>query len=139
MVITWSEELEVGIETMDAQHKELIEKFNTLMSACDAGKGQEELESALNFLCDYTVKHFSDEEALQHQIDYPEFSRHKELHDNFKVTVANLAAQFKQDGPSSAILDRFSIDVGEWLIKHIKREDTKVASYSSHLVSMEQG
>jgi len=139
MVITWSEELEVGIETMDTQHKELIEKFNALMNACDAGRGQEELESTLDFLCDYTIKHFSDEEALQQQINYPEFSRHKQLHDGFKVTVANLAAQFKQDGPSSAILDKFSTDVGEWLIKHIKREDTKVASYSSHLVSMEEG
>ena len=139
MTITWSEELEVGIETMDMQHKELIEKFNALMTACDAGRGQEELEGALDFLCDYTVKHFSDEEALQQQINYPEFSKHKQLHDGFKVTVANLATQFKQDGPSSAILDKFNIDVGEWLIKHIKREDTKVASYSSHLVSKEQG
>ncbi|MDR2855447.1 MAG: bacteriohemerythrin [Methanomicrobiales archaeon] len=138
MVITWSEELEVGIETMDMQHKELIEKFNTLMNACAVGKGQEELESALTFLCDYTVQHFSDEEALQQQIGFPEFSRHKQLHDGFKVTVANLATQFKQDGPSPAILDRFSVDVGEWLIKHIKREDMKVASYSSHVLSMEQ-
>ena len=139
MVITWSEELEVGIETMDMQHKELIGKYNTLMDACAAGKGQEELESALDFLCDYTVQHFSDEEALQREIGYPEFEKHKQLHDGFKVTVADLVTQFKQSGPSSATLDRFKTDVEEWLIKHIKREDTKVASYSSHLVSKEQG
>ena len=134
MAITWSEELEVGVEIMDTQHKALIEKYNVLMSACDAGRGQEELEGALDFLCEYTVKHFSDEEALQRQMNYPEFSRHKQLHDDFKVTVADLATQFKQDGPSSAILDKFNTDVGEWLIKHIKGEDTKVASYGSHLI-----
>jgi hemerythrin len=138
MTITWDKELEVGIELMDTQHKELIEKFNTLMNACEAGRGQEELKGALDFLCDYTEKHFSDEEALQQQINYPEFSKHKQLHDDFKVTVANLANQLKEEGPSSAILDRFSIDFGEWLIKHIKREDVKVASYSSRLASEEQ-
>jgi len=138
MTITWSEELEVGIELMDTQHKELIEKFNTLMNACSTGRGREELESSLDFLCDYTVKHFSDEEELQRQINYPEFEKHKELHDNFKATVANLAAQFKDEGPSSGLVVKFTTDVGDWLIKHIKREDTKVASYSSQLASMDQ-
>ena len=138
MTITWSEELEVGIELMDTQHKELIEKFNTLMNACSTGRGRDELESSLDFLCDYTVKHFSDEEALQRQINYPEFERHKELHDNFKATVANLATQFKDKGPSTALVVSFTNDVGNWLIKHIKREDTKVASYSSQLASMDR-
>ena len=138
MTITWSEELEIGIETMDMQHKELIEKFNTLMDACDAGRGHEEMEHALDFLCDYTVKHFSDEEALQQEINYPEFERHRQLHQGFKVTVTNLANQLKEEGPSDALLDRFNIDFGEWLIKHIQREDVKVASYSSNLVAQEQ-
>ena len=134
MSITWSEELEVGAEIMDTQHKALIEKYNVVISACDAGRGQEELEDALSFLCDYTVKHFSHEEALQRQMSYPEYSRHKQLHEDFKATVADLAAQFKQNGPSSAILEKFNTDVGEWLINHIKGEDTKVASYGAHLV-----
>jgi hemerythrin len=129
MAIAWSKELEIGIETVDMQHKELIERFNALMSACAAGRGHAELENALNFLCDYTIKHFSDEESLQRRIGYPEFSRHKQLHEDFKVTVTNLVTQFKEEGPSLAIHARLCIDVGDWVIKHIKQEDLKIASY----------
>jgi hemerythrin len=108
------------------------------MNACSARKGRDELESSLNFLCDYTVQHFSDEEALQRQINFPEYERHKRLHDGFKVTVANLVAQFKDEGPSSALVIKLSTDIGDWLIKHIKREDVKVASYSSQVAAMDQ-
>jgi hemerythrin-like metal-binding protein len=138
MTITWNEELEVGLEIIDTQHKELIERFNTLMNACSAGKGRDELESSLDFLRDYTVQHFSDEEALQRKINFPEFERHKGLHEGFKVTVANLVTQFKNEGPSSALVVKLSTDVGDWLIKHIKREDVKVASYSSQVAAMDQ-
>jgi len=129
MAIAWSKELEIGDETIDMQHKDLIEKFNAFMSACTAEQGQEELESSLDFLCEYTVKHFTDEEALQRRINYPEYKKHKQLHDEFQVRVANLADLFKQKGPSDAIVARISTDVGEWLITHVKWEDTKLASY----------
>jgi len=133
MAIAWSKELEIGNETIDMQHKKLIEKFNVLMSACADGRGRDELESSLDFLCEYTVQHFSDEEALQRKINYPEYEKHKQLHDDFKVRVTNLVDQFKQEGPSSAIVIRLSTDVGEWLIKHIKREDAKFASYLTYI------
>jgi hemerythrin len=129
MAITWNKKLEIGVESVDMQHKELVERFNTLMTACSVGRGQEELESSLAFLCDYTIKHFSDEEELQLQIGYPEFLRHKQLHEDFKVAVTNLVIQFKEEGSSFALHARLCIDVGDWVIKHIKQEDTKLASY----------
>ena len=129
MIITWSEDLEIGDECIDMQHKELVEMFNALVAACSAGRGQDELERALDFLCEYTVKHFHDEEALQIKIDYPELMSHKQHHENFKVTVTNLIAMFKEGGPSLSILARLNIDVGEWLIKHIKHEDKKLEPY----------
>jgi len=129
MTISWSKELEVGEESIDSQHKEIIEMFNALMSACGAGRGKDELENALDFLCDYTVKHFSSEEMIQRQINYPDFSKHKQLHDDFKVRVTNLSNLFKQEGPSSVIVVKLSTDVGEWLLKHIRHEDKKLGPY----------
>ena len=137
MVIAWDKKLEIGDQTIDTQHQQLVETFNALMNACAAGQGRDELENALNFLCEYTVKHFAEEEALQLQINYPEFSKHKQLHEDFKVRVTNLANQFKQEGPSFSILARLNIDVGDWLLKHIMHEDKKFAPYiNSHATDM---
>ena len=129
MALTWKKKFEIGDQTIDMQHKKLVETYNALVSACNSGRGRKKLEGTLDFLCEYTVQHFHDEEILMRQLDYPEFLKHKELHDDFKTTATNLATRFKEEGPSIAVLVALNTDVGEWLVKHIVDEDKKIESY----------
>lgn len=41
------------------------------------GKGKKKIEKTLNFLVDYTVLHFSAEEKLMQQKNYPDYTNHK--------------------------------------------------------------
>jgi len=129
MTITWSTKFEIGDKMIDMEHKQLVEKYNGLISACSTGQEREELESALDFLCKYTVKHFYHEELLQLRINYPEYKRHKEIHEAFKVTVADLAVKLKENGPSIPVLVKLNTDIGGWLVNHIRDEDAKIAAY----------
>ena len=129
MAYLWSKDLEIGNQMIDNQHKQLIEALNNLLEACSSAKGQETLNKTMNFLVDYTVKHFADEEKLQIQYKYPDYENHKKLHDNFKKVVSELAVQLKNEGATISLVTKVNSQIGSWLRNHIKKEDIKIAEF----------
>jgi methyl-accepting chemotaxis protein len=125
----WDDSFVTGIKLIDARHMRLFEAVNRLLDACDQGKGKEELKHALDFLSAYTVKHFSEEEALQQKYNYPEYPAHRRIHENFKTTVQGCADELNAQGPSEAMLERLKKEVGGWLVKHVKVMDIKLAAF----------
>lgn len=129
MAYEFTADLETGHVTIDNQHRQLIEALNDLLTACAAGQGRAKLEKTTKFLYDYTAKHFADEERLQQQSEYSGYSVHKQYHDSFKITVAELIKKLDEQGPTIPLVGEVNSVVAGWLINHIKREDTKVAAH----------
>ncbi|GHV49767.1 hemerythrin [Synergistales bacterium] len=127
--VAWIPELETGNEEIDSQHKQLFRLTSNLIEACVSGQSAETLGKTLGFLVDYTVEHFRDEEALQLKHNYPDYEKHKKLHDNFKATVGELVAQYKADGSSDKLADVVNTIVVRWLTQHITMEDFKIAAH----------
>jgi hemerythrin len=126
---TWSKKLEVGDETIDSQHKQLVETYNSLIDQSQTVNSIAELVPTLVFLCEYTEKHFNDEEELQRKCRFPDYSKHKLLHDNFKKTVAGFMAQIKTVTSVEGLSSKLHTIVGVWLLNHIVMEDSKMAKY----------
>jgi hemerythrin-like metal-binding protein len=124
----WDDSFVSGVRLIDARHKRLFEAINRLIDACEQGKGKEELAKSLMFLSDYTIKHFSEEEALQQKYGYGEYPAHHQLHENFKKTVRDFAAELDSNGPSEELVERLKKEVGGWLITHVKAVDLKMAA-----------
>lgn len=129
MAFTWSQDLETGNITIDSQHKTLIDALNNLMTACAQGRAKEQINDTMNFLIDYTKKHFADEERLQKLSGYPDYANHKKLHDTFVKTVADISKELNEQGPTIVMVGKVNNLVGNWLVTHIKREDAKVAAH----------
>jgi hemerythrin len=129
MAYTWTKDLETGNPLIDSQHQQLIKAVNDLLAACSTGQGRDKLNQTLDFLVSYTVKHFGDEERLQVQHQYPDYTNHKNLHEHFKTFVQDLVAQMKTAGPTTSLVSKVTFGVGDWLVNHIKKEDTKVAAF----------
>ncbi|MDR1447246.1 MAG: bacteriohemerythrin [Treponema sp.] len=125
----WDDSFATGIKLIDARHKRLFEAVNRLLDACDQGKGNEELTKSLAFLAAYTVKHFSEEEALQQKYGYPEYQAHRQIHENFKKVVQKCIDEQNTSGPSEEMLERLKKEVGGWLVTHIKVMDKKLAVF----------
>jgi hemerythrin len=77
----------------------------------------------------YTIKHFSDEEKLQVQYQYPDYPTHKQYHDDFKVVVKHLAEQLIKEGPTDELVSMVNTSIGDWLLNHIKGDDFRMATY----------
>jgi hemerythrin len=129
MPYEWDQSLETGDERIDKQHKQLVAAVNDLLAACRTGAAQEELLRTLDFLTGYTIKHFSDEEKLQQQYNYPDYLNHKRYHDDFKVVATQLVARAVQEGPSQDLAHEVQHCIGDWLVNHIKGDDFKLAAY----------
>lgn len=129
MPYVFDKSLETGNGAIDAQHRQLIDATNKLLTACSVGKGRSEIENTLIFLNDYIIKHFGDEEKLQLKYGYPDYAVHKKLHEEFKKTVRDIAAEYERDGTSIQLVSRVNSAVGGWLITHIKTIDKKLAEY----------
>lgn len=130
MSIVFDESLYTGNELIDSEHKELIDRVNKLVESC--GKGTEKLTAVktLDFLMDYTEKHFSDEEELQQQMGYEKLDQHKAQHARFKNAVDELRQMLEdQEGPSDAFVEAVNKNVSQWLVDHIQVWDTEVARY----------
>ncbi|MDR2738479.1 MAG: bacteriohemerythrin [Treponema sp.] len=125
----WDDSFVTGIKLIDARHIRLFETVNRLLDTCDQGKGQEELTKSLAFLTEYTIKHFSEEEALQQKYGYPEYQAHRQIHEDFKKTVGEFAQELKAKGPSQAMLEQIKTQVGGWLVTHVKVMDAKLGVF----------
>ncbi len=129
MAYQFTKDLETGNAAIDMQHKQLIQALNNLLDACSKGAGRDQLNATAKFLLDYTSKHFADEEKLQLQNKYPDYQRHKQLHEGFKRTVRELINELNAQGPTVAMVGKLNATLSSWLINHIKREDKKIAEH----------
>jgi hemerythrin len=129
MTYEWSSELETGNKTIDAQHRKLFETLNNLIEAQRMRKGVGELYKAVEFLTNYVIEHFNDEEKLADYYDYPDRHNHKNIHTKFKDTVKELVEQLRKEGYNDIILDNTVKIVSDWLVNHIKNSDFKLAEY----------
>ncbi len=124
-----TQDLQTGNTAIDNQHRQLIDTFNQLLDSCSKGKGRESIRGTLIFLQDYTIKHFNDEESLQVKYNYPDYPAHKVLHETFKHTIDEIIKEYDAVGPTIALVSKINLNLGGWLINHIKREDAKVAAH----------
>ncbi|MDR1134846.1 MAG: bacteriohemerythrin [Clostridiales Family XIII bacterium] len=125
----WNQELETGNEEIDAQHKELFRLTSDLVDACVNDQSPTVLGAALNFLAAYTVRHFEDEERLQIEYNFPDYERHKRIHEEFKKTVGALIAEHNEKGSSDDLIHKVHSIIIHWLVQHIKGEDSKIAAH----------
>ena len=126
----FDDSLVTGNEMIDSQHKELIDKINKLLESCESGKDKLVAIKTLDYLADYTDFHFSAEEKLQEEIEYPGINEHKKEHEKLRTVVKELYEMLEEEeGPSNAFVEQVNKNVIEWLYRHIKGFDRSVEEY----------
>lgn len=126
----WTPNLSVGISMIDDQHKMWFEKAEALFEAGKNGKAKEYVGELLDFLDDYTKKHFSDEEKYMLSISYPGYEEQKKAHTAFIAQLTKLRADYKTSGGNLLVILNANQMVVDWLTKHISNMDKKIGEYA---------
>lgn len=129
MGIQWRDSLSIGVEEIDKQHKELLERFNRLLAACESGKGREELKGLLTFLDEYVIQHFRDEESIQRLRGYPGYESHKEEHQSFTLRLKALQKQIEAEGMAVNHVMEANNLLLKWLVNHISKSDMELGKF----------
>lgn len=129
MDITWDEKWTIGIEKIDEQHKELFERMNKLVIAIEEGRGKSEINSTLEFLEEYVIKHFSDEEEIQRKNNYSKYEIQHEQHEQFKEELKNLKIAFDETGESVLLAVNIRGKIAKWIKEHITTLDTELGEF----------
>jgi hemerythrin-like metal-binding protein len=126
-VMTWDNSLTLGHPKIDKDHEELVATLNALHQAMKVGRGRDEITRTLQFLRDYTVKHFRAEEDLMCLHRFPGTQMHMAIHADLVKQVADLVGKFEA---GQAVLTMQVMDFLEkWLKDHILGEDRILADY----------
>ena len=80
-VITFDDNLITGNKTIDEQHKELIDRIQQFVSACESEDARVKAIKMLDYLDEYTEFHFKEEEKLQKDVGYPGLEEHIKKHE----------------------------------------------------------
>lgn len=127
--VQWSNEISVGVELIDEQHKMWIQHLNNLAKSVESQQGPAKITETLSFLIEYTHFHFSTEEKHMVANNYEEFEQHKMKHDEFKTTLGNLEEDFIEEGSTPELADAINTLLGNWLIKHIREVDVEFGAF----------
>lgn len=119
----WSDQLSIGIEEIDLQHKNLVELLGELQQKLLSKLSDVEILEVLRRLQNYAKEHFSLEEALMEPLkaQVPNYALHISEHRNFEDTVQGLMYRFVQEGHDVAW--QMFIFLGDWLVRHIQQTD----------------
>lgn len=122
--VEWTDELSVGIEEIDEQHKLLVNLINRLFEQTvvqKADNNKEIMEGILQELIEYTVIHFAVEESLFRIFHYPGTESHTKHHDDLKAQVVEIQSKVKKGEVTINV--ELLMFLKRWLEHHILYED----------------
>ena len=130
MSLQWSENLASGSSDIDTQHKELIVRVNSLLLAVDKGTtAREEISKIVQYLTDYVVFHFGNEEKYMAQYNYSSATAHKAQHEQFVRTFMKLKERLMMEGINAPLAQEVKDLCVDWLVNHIKYSDRALGMY----------
>jgi hemerythrin len=125
--VAWASDFEVGVKSIDEQHRRLVEMLNTLGQAIGEDHGKDAIMGIVEEMKHYAVYHFKTEEDAMEALDYPKRSQHKQEHDTFIEQVLD-AADTLESGGSITPQEVWTF-LHKWLIEHILDSDKAMGTH----------
>jgi len=130
MSLQWSESLASGSSDIDTQHKELIVRVNSLLLAVDKGTtGREEVAKIVQYLTEYVVFHFGNEEKYMAKYNYSSATAHKAQHEQFVKSFMKLKERLMMEGINAPLAQEVKELCVDWLVNHIKFSDRALGMF----------
>lgn len=126
-LLEWNDNLRIGIDEIDDQHKALVVLLNQLHTAIHEKHGTAACMEILDKLVEYTRVHFTVEESLMRILGYPGYADHLEGHEKLIAQVVELQQKL-QSGKANVSFELLHFLRG-WLTHHIMETDKAYVPY----------
>jgi hemerythrin-like metal-binding protein len=123
----WTDKLAIGVELIDSEHKILIAAIDDFYNAVHKGDDEAATRKAVAHLVYYVKTHFSDEEALMEEHNYPQLAHHRKIHEMLTEKVAHYADKLQKKQKIHSL--DMAIFLKGWLENHIAETDNRIADF----------
>ncbi|WP_297800938.1 bacteriohemerythrin [Arenimonas sp. GDDSR-1] len=117
--LTWTSDLNLGIDVIDGQHRLIADYLNRLADAKKKGDTAA-IAEVFEQTSDYALFHFGFEESLLEEAGYDLLDTHRKAHNVFIVQVHALQLRFRAGEDCVEALHTL---LASWLFNHIRKED----------------
>ena len=121
---TWKPEYSVAIESLDSEHREMIELINAVYDAIEDKKNPQSIEHFLGEVHATISAHFALEERVMRNANYDEFEAHKEDHEELLDEIRDLMDSFF-DAPEQG-LQLLQENLSGWFAGHFSTFDARL-------------
>lgn len=126
----WNDSLSVLFDSVDSDHRQLIEAMNDLFVACYIGQPPEEIRAFIDRIIEATRRHFIREEALMRRIGHEDLEGHRAEHQTLLREIGDIRNAYVErlePERARAFLDHLR----NWLMIHIETRDKQIAGFAS--------
>lgn len=123
----WKDELALNIESIDKQHKQIINILQSLYDALLVHDTREHFQNLCSQLILISRDHFNEEERLMLKFFYPDTEAHIGLHMTFMTIVSTLIGNIRGEQYAYA-LDNVRY-LTSWYIDHILDADRQYSHF----------
>ncbi len=96
-LLKWKPEYSVGIDSMDDEHREMIELINSTYEKIEANSDAGQIEDCLGEILSTISMHFALEERMMKRGEYAEYSAHKNDHEALLDQIQDLMDVYHDD------------------------------------------
>lgn len=129
-MILWSAEFATGVESVDAQHQQFINKVNDLEEMSTITNPTvancEYIIELVDFLESYASFHFSHEEECMARFRCPAFERNRQQHDDFLAFFRAFKQRYTAEGFRPKVLAELHRKAHAWVVSHIMGVDCEL-------------
>jgi hemerythrin-like metal-binding protein len=125
---TWNDVMSVGIPEVDEDHKHFIVLINELNRSITDGKAPAEIKKHLQIIVEDAERHFSQEERLFKEWQYPESGVHAIKHAQIIKILNSIMDNFIPYGSDSGWINT-GLRIRDILIEHILEDDMMYAEF----------
>lgn len=116
--LEWNEDMCVGIDEIDADHKKILIIIAAIIDAIDINANAETIEKHFVELTASTASHFKHEEALMKTIGFEDFIEHQKGHQRFLTQLPELKNKLLHSN-NAEVTGEISQFLYDWVIEHI--------------------
>ncbi len=124
-LIEWRKEFEIGISSVDHEHREMIDLINELHGALSASPTRDDIVAFLGEINARISAHFALEEREMRNMRYDEFEEHKADHERLLDEISDITERYEAD----AYLDvetELATRLRVWFTVHFKTRDARL-------------
>ncbi len=140
MPIIWRDQMSVGNDLIDQDHRYLLCLVNSVELAIRHSEDSEDLLSFVAQLVQYTHFHFEREERIQKTVLYPQASSHHDTHQEILAHLRQIELDVSELNQhalgNKLVVGEWEMVTGavvqllrEWILEHVLKDDKRMEPY----------